>query len=170
MPYRRLPHTSPGGGRYLVTRLTAGALNLEGGMKLFGKAVPLVGSINVLARPLAWHAADSMTLKSPSRAAGVGRRASDWGGACRLRVPWYPPKKKSFSLRTGPPKVPPNWLRFSVSWLAAKKLRAFKEPLRRNSNTLPWNWLVPDFVTAFTVAPGCRPYRAESVLVCTLNS
>src|SRR5215831_13232564 len=113
MPYRRLPHGSPGGGRYLVTRLTAGVLNREGGMKLPGNATPVVGSINVLARPLDWQPADSITLKSPLSAVAVGNRASDCGGACRLRL--------------------------SVSCAAAKKFRALREPLRRSSKTLPWN-------------------------------
>src|SRR5262245_1524377 len=121
MPYRRLPHASPGGGRYLVTRLTAGMLNRDGGMKLLGKATPVVGSINVLARPFDWQPAESIMLKSPLSAAAVGNRASDCGGAWRLRVPWYPPKKNNFSLRIGPPKVPPNWFRLSVSCAAAKK-------------------------------------------------
>src|SRR5579884_4372925 len=37
----------------------------------------------------------------------------------------------------GPPSAPPNWLRFSRSCEAAKKLRAFRSPLRRNSKALP---------------------------------
>ena len=40
-----------------------------------------------------------------------GRCAVELGGAVRSNVPWYPPKKKILSRLTGPPSVPPNWLR-----------------------------------------------------------
>src|SRR5580698_9914026 len=70
----------------------------------------------------------------------------------------------------GPPTDPPYWLRLSVSWVGAKKLRAFKSPLRTNSNRSPWISLVPDLVTMLTTAPAPIPYWAETLSVCTLNS
>src|SRR5471032_1960347 len=71
---------------------------------------------------------------------------------------------------TLPPPVPPNMLRFKLSRVGAKKLRAFKSPLRRYSNKSPWNAFDPDLVTTFTVAPGWIPKRDDTALVSTLNS
>src|ERR1700682_2532853 len=45
-----------------------------------------------------------------------------------------------------PPITPPNWFRLSVSRATAKKSRAFRSPLRKNSNRSPWNSFVPDLV------------------------
>ena len=42
--------------------------------------------------------------------------------------------------------------------------------MTENSNALPLNVLVPDFVTAFTDADACMPFCAESPLVATRNS
>ena len=42
--------------------------------------------------------------------------------------------------------------------------------LRRNSNTLPCNWLVPDLVITSTTAPELRPMSALYRLVWILNS
>src|SRR5690349_1955810 len=47
---------------------------------------------------------------------------------------------------------------------------ALRSVLRRNSNRVPWSWLVPERITAFTTAPPTRPYSALKLLVMTLNS
>ena len=55
----------------------------------------------------------------------------------RSRVPWYEAKKKNLSCLTGPPKVPPNWLRVSTGRgrpaALRKKSLALSALLRRNS-------------------------------------
>src|SRR2546427_8994971 len=90
----------------------------------------------------------------------------------------------------GPPNVPPNWFRLIwsrplsfVGWpfgsvKGAKKPLALKTALRTNSNTSPWNLLVPDLVMTFTAAPAFWPYsrseehtselQSQSNLVCRL--
>src|SRR5580704_18792829 len=73
------------------------------------------GSVTLL------HAASAE--KSPVTVAGVGIKAVFCAGSERKSVRWYPPKKNSLSLRTGPPTVPPYWLRFNVSRLVAKASR-----------------------------------------------
>jgi hypothetical protein len=102
--------------------------------------------------------------------AGVGIVANCGFGVARIFVPWYAPKKNSLFRTMGPPSVPPYWLRFSVSVSEAKAFRALRAPLRKNSKMLPWNSLVPDFVTAFTVPAECWPYCADKPLVSSLNS
>ena len=52
----------------------------------------------------------------------------------------------------------------------AKTCLALNRLSRRNSNSVPWTTFVPDFVTAFTVAPEWTPFSAESPLVATRNS
>src|SRR5215468_7234252 len=93
-------------GRYLVASATAGGLNREGSIRLLPKGSPVAGSVRVRA-PAVRHCADSTTLKSPASISAVGTNANVSGGAWRLRVPWYPAKKKSLSRRIGPPIVPP---------------------------------------------------------------
>ena len=53
-------------------------------------------------------AADEKAVKSPASSAGVGTNDSKFDGVLRNCVPWYAPKKKMRSVRTGPPIVPPN--------------------------------------------------------------
>ena len=48
---------------------------------------------------------------------------------------------------------PPNWLRFRLSLTPVVALVEFRLPLRKNSNKLPCQLFVPDFVTMLTVAP-----------------
>src|SRR5438128_12640743 len=98
-----------------------------------------------------------MVVQSPATIAGVGIVANCGFGVARIFVPWYAPKKKSLFFTIGPPKVPPYWLRFSVSRSEANALRALRAPLRTNSKRLPWNSLPPDFVTALTVPAECLP-------------
>ena len=54
-------------------------------------------------------------------------------------------KKKSLSFLIGPPNDAPNWFRLNFSVLVAKKLRASRSVLRRNSNRLPWNCVASRF-------------------------
>lgn len=75
--------------------------------------------------------------KSPFRCAGVRTNVEFPVEMLRVCVPWYVPKKNSLSFTMGPPRLPPNWFRFSLSEEDAKKLRAFIAPLRRNSNIVP---------------------------------
>src|SRR5579864_4168085 len=72
----------------------------------------------------------------------------------------------------GPPSVAPNWFRLNAGLPpgGVNKLRASKTWLRRNSKALPWRTLVPDFVVTTTCPPDDRPYSAEYIPVCTLNS
>src|ERR1035438_1528064 len=51
-----------------------------------------------------------------------------------------------------------------------KKPLASRSWLRRNSNALPWNWLVPDFETKLSVPPEALPVSALKPLDSTLNS
>src|SRR6266568_4702225 len=74
---------------------------------------------------------------------------------------------------SGPDSAAPYWLRRSLGLGTgagrAKKFRASKASLRRNSKTLPWNSLFPDFVETDTT-PAPRPNSAEKVPASTLNS
>src|ERR1039458_8581784 len=83
-------------------------------------------------------------------------------------------KNQARSFRSGPPSVPPNWLRLYLGLGAPsrfrKKLLAFRSVFRLNSYTLPWMLLVPDLVTAATLPPALRPAEASYILVCTMNS
>src|ERR1019366_5175940 len=54
--------------------------------------------------------------------------------------------------------------------VVAKKLRASRSWLRRNSNALPCNWLVPDLETKVMVPPEAWPDSALKPLPSTLNS
>ena len=65
-----------------------------------------------------------MPVKSPFSIAWVGTKLTVSAGLLFSFLPWYPAKKNSLSLTIGPPSVPPNWLRFKLSRLGAKKLRA----------------------------------------------
>src|SRR6185369_831419 len=108
-----------------------------------------------------------------ARSASVGTRVALTVGFT-WRKPSQDPKKNVLSLRMGPPKVAPYWLRCSVFLvplsLFVKKSAASKLELRRYSNTEPWNWLVPLLVTILTWAPWPRPNSAVGTLVCTANS
>ena len=64
----------------------------------------------------------------------------------------------------GPPTVPPKLLYRFFGRIGAKKFRASSLSFRKNSNSVPWNALLPDLVTMFTCAPPFRPYSAEYAL------
>src|SRR6266704_5111909 len=74
-----------------------------------------------------------------------------------------------WGMMTGPPTLKPNWFCFKAGVVTAKKLRASKAALRRNSHTAPWKRLVPDFVTRLTTEPPPQ-YSAEYEFVRILNS
>ena len=62
-----------------------------------------------------------------------------------------------------PFRLAPNWFRRNgCLGPRAKKFLASRTLLRRNSNRLPWNWFVPDFVMTLTTSP-IRPNSAEYV-------
>ncbi len=92
---------------------------------------------------------------------------------CRWRKPSYEKKKNSFSLIIGPPSCPPNWLRLNGGGsveVKVKKLRASSASFRKNSNSSPWNSLLPDRVAILTTAPALWPCSALKVELSTLNS
>ena len=64
----------------------------------------------------------------------------------------------------GPPIAPPNWLRFSVSCVGAKKFLALKSPLRTNSNTSPWMSFVPDFVIDVHHGPSANAILGREIV------
>src|SRR5262245_26540455 len=158
-----LPHGSSDFGSSFA-KFTAALLYDAGSMRLLTN-----GARNAICRPTL-QAGEVKAVQSPVKIAAVGTNARFSGGSCRMVVPWYPPKKNSLFLVIGPPIVPPNWLRLIVSRLVAKAFRALKIPLRTNSNRLPWNSLVPDFVTRLTVPEDFMPFCADVALVSTLNS
>src|ERR1017187_4705663 len=57
----------------------------------------------------------------------------------------------------GPPKLPPNWFCLYEGFVGAKKFLASSFSLRRNSNSEPWNSLVPLLVTKLITPPAVRP-------------
>ena len=73
----------------------------------------------------------------------------------------------------GPPNVAPYWFWMNsglpppAGW---KYGVASSAEFRRNSNTLPWKALVPDFMVTLTTPPAACPNSAEKVEVWTLNS
>src|SRR3954471_17249750 len=72
--------------------------------------------------------------KSPARSRSVGTiDCSTVDVVCRS--PAYEPKKKVLSLRTGPPRVKPNWFRCNGLRLATFHGLAFSASSRQNSNT-----------------------------------
>src|SRR2546430_2339794 len=82
--------------------------------------------------------------KTPERMAAEGTVAVTTDGALRLLVLCQEKNRKvrsfplySFGIHTGPPSVPPNWLRRNGGTLEAKKLRAFSFSLRMNSYSDP---------------------------------
>src|ERR1700756_1187025 len=74
----------------------------------------------------------------------------------------------------GPPTVPPNsfqrWRAVGRPLKLLDHSLALKKSLRRYSNTLPWNWLVPDFRLTLITPPRNWPNSALGLLVVTLNS
>src|SRR5215471_8973311 len=88
------------------------------------------------------------------------------------REPWKSAKKNSLFFLTGPPTVPP----YSFQRGRGRPLKlldhslALKKSLRRYSNRLPWNWLVPDLRLTLMTPPRNWPNSALGLLVITLNS
>src|SRR5712692_135779 len=101
----------------------------------------------------------AMPEKSPARWARLGTVESTASLAAR-RVCSQLAKKWVLSLRIGPPNEAPNWFRRSGGFVFEKKLRASSASLRKYSNKLPWNSLVPDRVDSATIPPVEWPYSA----------
>ncbi|PYR40184.1 MAG: hypothetical protein DMF93_11745 [Acidobacteria bacterium] len=77
------------------------------------------------------------------------------------------------SCTSGPPTMPPNWLRrYSgvVAFAAWKTFRALSASCRRNSKPVPCARFVPLFVVRFTTPPLKRPNSAGGLLLSILNS
>src|SRR6266478_4344194 len=76
----------------------------------------------------------------------------------------------------GPPTVPPNMFQRSLSLgtrgfvILCPQLFAFSLSFRKNSQTSPWNWLVPDLIEALTIPPWKLPNSADAFWVIRLNS
>ena len=86
---------------------------------------------------LPWHCGEAKVDQSPASIAGVGTTAILLPAFWRMVVPWNPPKKNTLFLRIGPPRGPPNWLRFNPLFVE-KYSRALPNPLfRKNSKRLP---------------------------------
>src|ERR1700682_355690 len=87
------------------------------------------------------------------------------GKPADLRPPSYAPKRNVRSLKIRHPPDPPNWFcRKLFLWrplALVKKFAASSLSLRRKSNPLPWNALVPDRVIALITPPEVKPYSAE---------
>src|SRR5439155_20135523 len=122
----------------------------EAGRRLSGKGWPVSGS--ALARP---------PLKSPASCAAVGTIAVRVPVVCQMRRYSFERKKNTLSRLMGPPTVPPKLLYRFLGLAAAKKLRASKWSLRKNSKSVPCTALVPERVITFTWAPELRPYSDE---------
>ena len=88
---------------------SAAGLNSLGSIRLLANGAP-----SVTCRP-ALQAGEANAVKSPASMAAVGTNAGLSEGSCRVFVPWYPAKKNSLSVLSGPPAVPPYWFRFSPS-------------------------------------------------------
>ena len=103
-----------------------GAMRLAG-ITLPGNGWPVRGSRSTVVIP----------LKSPCLIARVGsvRRA----GVVKRRIFFHssPPKKKSLSRLTGPPRFQPKSLKRSFCLMGEKKLRASNLSLRMNSKPPP---------------------------------
>ena len=93
-----------------------------------------------------WPLPSTSAEKSPCRNASVGTVTT-----LRLILPprrrklSYATKKNVRFLITGPPTVPPNSFWRTIGLAEAKNPRASSLSFRRNSNTSPWYWFVPDF-------------------------
>ena len=111
-------------------------------------------------------------LKLPASSAVVGRVMFCGCAAMRIFFHSWPAKKNSLPRTMGPPTDHPKSLkrRGGLSTLPPVPGAAFyldeakvasKMLLRKYSNALPWKVLVPDLVTALTMAPGLLGYSAE---------
>src|SRR6266851_5049890 len=74
----------------------------------------------------------------------------------------------------GPLSCPPYWFSlmsaFGFPCAFAKNSLALRFVFRRNSKTVPWNWLVPPLVAMLMDAPLLRPSSGVALLVVTLYS
>src|SRR5271157_2041275 len=110
-------------------------------------------------------------LKKPESAANGDGRAT---GDCRLfRVRSPSPKKNNLSLITGPPKLPPNWLRWKSGALNPGGVgsdAAAAEWSRKKPNAPPWKAFVPDLVVTFTAPEEVQSLERSSLDWLSWNS
>src|ERR1051325_5485680 len=82
--------------------------------------------------------------------------------------------KKVRLRRMGPPTEKPYWFSLmsglGLPSALAKNSLELSARLRKNSNSVPWNWLVPEGVAPDTAPPLLRPCSAVKLLVVTLYS
>src|SRR5215831_12228479 len=98
---------------------------------------------------------DRIAMVATAALAGVARRSRELSQLNSQNV---------LLRRRGPDTTVPNWFRCSAFLAcvgARKNPRASNILLRRNSNTVPCNWFVPDLMDRFTCAPEFMPYSAE---------
>jgi hypothetical protein len=114
-----------------------GMANSPEGSRAF-RMLTAMGLMAAAGRPKAAASPAAVRLLSVSAAGMTGNvRLLLSDAPLRSRVPWYEAKKKTFSLTTGPPSVPPYCLRVSTGRgrpaALRKKSLAFKESSRRNA-------------------------------------
>src|SRR5579885_37746 len=99
---------------------------------------------------------------------GLGNKSSSFTalGSIRDEGIWFPVKgsrAKPMALPEGVPLGHGGVIPLVGSGTPQKIMRvvaASNRSLRRNSQALPWNWLVPDLRVAFSTAPADRPNSA----------
>ena len=104
-------------------------------------------------------------VKLPARCASVGTTVWLEPASARSHSRWYDPNQNILLRMTGPPALAPAWFCFWSGFRVWKKLRALSAELRWNSHAVPWNSLVPAFVTMLTWLPAVCPYSAEKLWV-----
>src|ERR1700720_3281381 len=92
-----------GRGKSKLAIVTAGFEILSGGIILFGKGAPVVGSMGLFL----------LCEKSPATSSAVGIGPFDPGLDCTLRSDSQEKNRKLLSRFIGPPRLAPNWFCFS---------------------------------------------------------
>src|SRR6266478_5834829 len=128
------PFAAGATGMKLLSRLAEIGLIRVAGIALPGKGVFVSGSRTVV-------------LNTPARSSAV-KGNDDAIDVPRMRSPWYEANPNTLFFRIGNPPLAPNWFWRRIGTVAEKKFRALRASLRRNSQAVPCNWLVPERVTA----------------------
>src|SRR5579872_2959077 len=138
------------------------------GSWLLGNGCPVAGLIGQSwLEPVVGLGHRSLKFPWRSAAEGTGVLNGLLGGTRSMRQ-FSDQKKNVFSrlvlnrwgMKTGPPRVYPKSFFLYEGTVASKKLRALNASLRKNSNSSPWNPLVPDLVSTSTVPEPFLPYCA----------
>src|SRR3954465_4437674 len=91
-----------GRGKSRLAMVTAGFEICDAGMRSFGKACPVVGSMGLFL----------LCEKSPARSSAEGMGPAEPGLDCTLRSDSHDPNRKLLSRLMGPPRLAPNWFCF----------------------------------------------------------